>query len=109
MNELKKPERRVAVRWNSSQQAPCHFATLERIAARWAVVLNVSLQGIGLALPCELNAGQEIIVELPCKDLIEPKAVIAHVVHCKPQAPGTWAVGCTFTRPLLQKELDLLM
>jgi PilZ domain len=109
MNDPKKPERRVAVRWSSSQQAPCHFATLERITARWADVLNVSSHGIGLLLPCDLEPGRELIVELPCKDPSHPGAVIAHVVHAeRHSSPGHWAVGCTFARPLTQEELDIL-
>ena len=104
-----RPERRVAVRWDSSQQTPCHFATLERIAARWAGVLNVSLQGIGLSLPCDLAPGKELIVELPCRDPVHSQAIVAHVVHCKPLSSGNWAVGCTFARPLSREELDALL
>ena len=108
MSDAHLPERRVAVRWNSSQQAPCHFATLERIAARWASVLNVSLLGIGLEMPCHLEPGKELVVELPCKDAAKEKAVIAIVVHSNLHSAGTWAVGCTFQRPLSQDELDSL-
>jgi hypothetical protein len=109
MSEPQKSERRVAVRWDSSQQAPCHFATLERIAARWATVLNVSPQGIGLILPCELEPGKQLIVELPCKDIATPRAVSARVVRSRSHSPGNWDVGCTFDRPLSQGEFDSLL
>jgi hypothetical protein len=109
MNESRKPDRRAAVRWDSTQQAECHFATLERFAARWATVLNVSRVGVGLVLPCSFEAGRELIVKLPCKDLAGEKAVIAYVVHAKAHSPGNWAVGCTFAQPLTQDELDLLL
>lgn len=108
MNDVQRPDRRVAVRWSSSQQAPCHFATLERITARWAIVLNVSLQGIGLEMPCDLAPGKELLVELPCKDPAREKAVVSYVVHSRPHSAGTWAIGCTFEHPLSQDDLDLL-
>ena len=98
----------VSVRWQSTQQTSCHFATLEKISSRWALILNVSRQGIGLKLPCELAPGHEVLIELPSKVAGKQKVVAAFVVHSKPDG-GTWAVGCTFARPLAQEELDTLL
>jgi len=101
-------ERRIAVRWHSTQQTSCHFATLEKITSRWALILNVSRQGIGLKLPCALTAGHEVLIELPSKVAGNERVVAAFVVHSKP-VEGAWAVGCTFARPLEQEEMDTLL
>ena len=102
------PERRVTVRWNSTQQTSCHYATLEKIASRWAIVLNVSVQGIGLGLPFPMEVGQELFVELPCKEPATPKAVSAFVVHVQQKAKDSWSLGCVFSRPLTEDELGTL-
>jgi hypothetical protein len=102
-------ERRVAVRWSSSQQASCHFATLEKITCRWARVANVSLDGIGLILPCPLEAGQDVVIELPCKDPTNAKTVSAHVVHVQELDPGSWSLGCAFDKPLTTDDLNALV
>lgn len=102
------PERRVAVRFRSTQTTSCHFATLEKISSRWAVVANVSASGIGLNLPCPLDPGSEVLIEFPSKDLGQPRVVAAFVIHSRP-TDNAWAIGCTFARPLSQEELDLLL
>ena len=102
-------ERRVAVRWNSTQKASCHFATLEKIALRWAIVVNVSERGIGLEVSVPLEVGQELFIELPSKEPANPKAVAAAVVHVQQKAADSWSLGCTFARPLTSEELQALM
>ena len=109
MSQLQHPsERRVSVRWQSSQQASCHFATLAKITSRWAQVLTVSSKGICLSLPVPLDPGQEIFIELPCKDPAKPQAVTAFAVHAQPQ-DASWTIGCTFARDLTAEELQMLL
>lgn len=102
-------DRRVTVRWASSQQAPCHFATLDKIGSRWARVVNVSMQGIGLLMPCQLESGMELHIEMPSKDLAPNEALTAEVVHVRKAADGNWSIGCTFAKPLSEEQLQSLL
>jgi hypothetical protein len=102
-------ERRVAVRWTSQQQASCHFATIQKITSRWAKVTDVSEMGIGLVMPCALEPGQEVMIELPCKDPTQARAVNAHIKWVQVQEAGCWSLGCVFDQPLTKAELDTLL
>ena len=101
-------ERRVSVRWQSTQKTSCHFATLEKITSRWAVIINVSRHGIGLRLPFALEPGHEVLIEFPSKSAGSDKVAAAFVVHSNP-VDGEWAVGCTLHSQLEQEELDALL
>ena len=101
-------ERRVAVRTTSSQQAPCHFATLDARACRWAQVRDVSRTGISLCLNHEFMPGETLLIELPSKTL-QAGSVSARVVHVRAQTDGTWIVGCAFQQPLSDEEFQALV
>jgi hypothetical protein len=101
-------ERRVAVRVASSQEASCHFATLEKLACRWGKVHDVSRKGISVVLNEHVASGQFLIVELPSKTPAS-SAVPARVVYALAQKDGTWLLGCTFARPLREQEYEALL
>jgi hypothetical protein len=101
-------DRRVAVRVPSTQDAPCHFATLERIAFLWGRVRDVSRGGISLYLSREFPVGQQLIIELPSKSLADEGSVPVHVVHANALDDGGWLIGCAFDRLLQEKELEAL-
>jgi hypothetical protein len=101
-------ERRVAVRTASSQEASCHFATLEKLACRWGKVRDLSRKGISLLLQEPMETGQCLFVELPSKTPAS-SAISARVVYSLTQNDGTWLVGCSFDRPLGDQEYQALL
>jgi hypothetical protein len=101
-------ERRVAVRTASSQEAPCHFATLEKLECRWGKVRDLSKKGISLLLQEPMEMGQLLFVELPSKTPAA-SAISARVVYALDQSDGTWLVGCIFDRPLGDQEYQTLL
>jgi hypothetical protein len=102
------PERRVAIRIASSQEASCHFATLERLNCRWGKVHDLSKKGISLLLEDRMETGQFLFVELPSKTPAS-SAVSAQIVYALAQNEGNWLVGCYFTRPLSDQEYQALL
>jgi len=102
-------ERRVAVRVTSQQQAPCYFATLERITARWADIVDVSAAGIGLLFDVPLEPNTQIQIELPTKDPVDAQALPARVLRCEPSPGGKWVLGCAFAQALTVKQLETLV
>src|SRR5260370_11646477 len=101
-------ERRVAVGAASTQEASCHFATLEKRACRWAKVRDLSRKGISLLLAEFFEPGQHLIVELPSKTQAA-SAVPARVVHALDQQDGCWLLGCAFSRPLSDPHYQALL
>ena len=101
-------ERRVAVRVASSQEASCHFATLEKMACRWGKVRDLSKIGISLVLEEHFEPGQALIIELPSKTPVG-SAVSARVVYVLNQNNGSWLVGCSFAKPLGDQEYQALL
>lgn len=108
-NHQPPPDRRISVRWSSEQLTPCHFATLSQITCRWAKVLDVSRQGIGLLLPVALELGQELIVELPSRDPFKLMARVARVMRIDADETGQWFLGCRFVQPLTEDDLISLL
>ena len=101
-------ERRVTLRLPSTQETPCHFATLERLEYRWAKVRDLSPTGIGLVLDRALEPGMEVLLELPSKT--PPYLhVTARVVRQVAQNDGSWLAGCVFTKPLTEAEFQALL
>ena len=100
-------DRRVAVRCLSSQDAPCHFASIDRIECRWAHVRDISRTGISLSLEEPFEVGQQLAIELPSKTPAA-SSVAAKVSHIMREADG-WIIGCAFERPLTDAEFHTLV
>jgi hypothetical protein len=74
-----------------------------------AKVLNISANGIGLAVDPTLEAGALVNVELLDKNGRAQRTLLACVVHTTTRADGTCAVGCNFIRELTEEELQSLL
>lgn len=101
--------RRVSIRQYSTQETPCHFATLDSIEYRWARVHDVSSSGVALLVPHPFDVGQQVIIELPSKKPGDIHLLPIRVIHTHLQADGLWFVGSAFTRPLTELELQELL
>ncbi len=108
-NSIDQPttERRVTVRFDSTQETPCHYATTDQIECRWARVRDISTGGLGLIMDCSLETGKRLIVELPTRNLT-PQGISATVIYNIDNGNGTWVMGCAFVKPLAEQELSAL-
>ena len=74
-----------------------------------AEVLNISANGIGLAVQPTLQAGSLVNVDLLDKNGRMMRTMLACVVHTTQRAGGDYAVGCNFIRELSEDELQSLL
>jgi hypothetical protein len=74
-----------------------------------AEVLNISANGIGLAVQPTLQAGSLVNVDLLDKNGRMMRTILACVVHTTQRASGDYAVGCNFIRELTEEELQSLL
>jgi head-tail adaptor len=74
-----------------------------------AKVLNISANGIGLAVNPALNAGALLNVDLLDRAGQTVSTILACVVHTTQCADGDFAVGCNFIRELREDELQSLL
>lgn len=102
-------DRRVAVRHDSSQATPCHYALSDRVHCRWAKVHDISRAGIALEMDVSFQPGTRLIVELPGPTYQAIRPVAAQVIRVQQQADGKWLVGCAFAQELNDAELHLLL
>ena len=77
--------------------------------AQPAEVLNISANGIGLAVQPTLQAGSLVNVDLLDKNGRMVRTILACVVHTTQRASGDYAVGCNFIRELSEDELQSLL
>jgi hypothetical protein len=100
---------RVAERLSVNSAISCDFASpvLEDFPA--PRIKNVSTDGIGLISNERLDVGLMVVINLvdPTKKL--SKTVRVRIVHCTPQAGGTFLVGGTFVTPLTYEEFRNLV
>ena len=73
---------------------------------RLAEVRDLSVGGIGLLVNRCLDAGTVLTVELDTANGNPSQVHQARVVHAKPQADGTWFLGCIFVNKLRAADLQ---
>jgi hypothetical protein len=94
---------------------PCRFQTsFQKVSdksgpAHPAEVLNISANGIGLAIQPSLQAGTLLNVNLSDQNGKPIRTLLACVVHTTARAGGDHAVGCNFIRELSDDELRSLL
>jgi hypothetical protein len=98
-------ERRIWVRHPSSAQTVVQQTGNgmdPRLSAR---VRNVSRGGINLVIGQPLKAGDMLSIDLPGGTPESASAVLACVVHVRPEGKEEWALGCTFSEELSDDDL----
>lgn len=74
-----------------------------------AQILNISPNGIGLAVNPSLAAGTLLNVDLLDKTGRTVRTILACVVHATLRQGGDYAVGCNFIRELSEEELHSML
>jgi hypothetical protein len=102
-------ERRILTRHPCHREAWLHPVSLVKVSAHHAIVLDLSLGGIGLAVERSVANGAFFAIELP--DLLAgvTRTYKARVVHSTPQGHAYWRIGCAFVSDLTADELEALV
>ncbi len=101
-------ERRAAVRYQSTKKVS-FFAQPKTEDMLWARVRNISTGGIGLILSRTMRPDTLLTIELKSTPESAPLTLSAAVMHCTPDACGTYLVGCQFDTPLSKEQLQAFL
>jgi len=74
-----------------------------------AWVRDLSIKGAGLQLSKPLKPGLFLIIQLKSTNRERSFELPARVAHATPLPAGDFLIGCEFTNPLSQEELDELL
>jgi hypothetical protein len=99
-------DRRVWVRFPADLETTYHPAGQEGRPGFAALVRNISVGGLSLAVDRPFEPGALLTVELPGPAGQATYAALACVVHCGPEKDGRWVLGCTFSRELSDDDLE---
>jgi hypothetical protein len=102
-------ERRVAVRFRCSATTPCPFTILDQPGNQTARVRDVSIVGVGLLVRRRVMPGTPVTLMPERPGGGTPLALQARVVHATQRDGADWLVGCVFTRPLTDEELEAML
>ena len=96
-------ERRESPRYHLLQR--CLVRPLDAAAVeRWrGIAYNISINGIGITLPCPLEVG--MVLEIEAWDLPRARLLQARLVHARP-VDFLWTCGCQLLNPLSEEELQ---
>lgn len=97
-------ERRAWIRFPSDQTMTA--STTDTGVTGWlGRVRDISLGGIALMLRRRFERGTSLILEL-ATNAGELRRLSVQVVHATWEMDGRWVIGCTFTSPLSEEELQ---
>ena len=99
-------DRRVWVRFQADLTTTCRPAGDAAAARLSAVVRDISVGGLSLAVDRSFVPGDLLTIELPGPQGQGNYAALACVVHVRQEADGRWLVGCTFSRELSDEDLE---
>lgn len=102
-------DQRTWVRYSCGLKANCRKVGDSLDISHPAEVLNISANGIGLAVSPSLHSGALLNVDLLDKEGRMVRTILACVVHTTQRAGGDYAVGCNFIRELSDEELRSLL
>lgn len=102
-------DRRVAVRHDSAQATPCHFALSDEVQCRWAKVRDISRSGVALEMDMLFNPGTRLIIELPARTYQQIRPVPARVIRVQELENGFWLIGCAFDWELSSSDEQALL
>jgi hypothetical protein len=101
------PERRTSLRQLLRKHSLVQFQVKPCFTPEWAVLHDVSPQGVGLLVGAPLPPGTTLYVQLhPWHQEGIPINRVVGVVHAAPDGTLGWRVGCAFAPRL--DDVDLL-
>ena len=96
-------ERRTAVRFRCCRKCNVRPAGANGVGTWPGIIYNISASGIGVVLPCPLQAGTELVIDLfggKCDHRVRAR-VVRSVLHS-----FAFFHGCEFAEPLSDQEVQ---
>jgi hypothetical protein len=87
---------------------PRRLSTIDGQAIPEAWIIDLSAGGIGLLVDAPQAVGSQLRVELEACPQAAPVRAVATVMHCQP-TDGEYRLGCRFTTPLTESDLQVLL
>ena len=106
--ESRARERRAWVRYPSHAKSPLHVLECDTELGWWARVEDVSQGGMAILLPRRVSPGTVLVIDRPALDGHPARALSMRVVRALANEGGRWNIGCQFSQPLTDEELDAL-
>ena len=102
-------ERRAWVRYPCDLDSACQPLAGAR-GLQWpGKVRNLSAGGIAVRLARRFEAGTVLAIDVQGRDEGVLHTVLARVIHVMLQDDGSWLLGCAFTNPLSEDDLQALL
>lgn len=102
-------ERRAWVRYPCDLDSACQPLAGSR-GLQWpGKVRNVSVGGIAVGLARRFEAGTVLAIDVQGREEGVLRTVLARVIHVMLQNDGSWLLGCSFTSPLSDDDLQALL
>ena len=98
-------ERRQAPRYPASRVSSCNIIRLPETEPMPAILKDISVGGIGLICPGDVEKGTFLAVTL-INSKSDSKTLRALVVHSSMITRESWMVGCVLSQKLTPEELD---
>src|SRR5262245_50969098 len=102
-------ERRASVRWRSIPPGETWITFDGPVETLDALMLDLSISGIGLVLPRRPGLGTFLVIGLTSCRRPLTLQLVARVVRAMPRSDGSWIVGCAFDTLLSPDELEALL
>jgi hypothetical protein len=100
-------DRRGGVRVSETLKVACTRDSVGTLGHWEAEIKNLSPEGMGLVLPCEVEVGTRLRVFLPAQnEADEPCATLVQVVRNERRADGTWFMGCELCKAGSRKSVS---
>ncbi len=100
--------RRATVRYRRTSQQPGRAFIANSSRAVDALVIDISLGGIGLILESHVEPDTLVRVELGGENNEMMVELLANITHVASMDKGRWRCGCEWVRKLSAEELQVL-
>jgi PilZ domain len=105
-----KTDRRAEARHPSERDMNCQTAVSLSKSDRGTTwlgrVLDVSVTGIGFSTSRRFLSGTVLVIDVSDEAGQISRRLLARVVHARPKSKMRWIIGCEFTCPLSEQELQ---
>jgi|SRR5208282_5226295 len=102
-------ERRAAVRYACDLDSSCRRITTGEKDFWGAKILNISAMGIGLLIGRRFELGTLLGIELQGARDNSLHQVMVRVANVRSEGARQWILGCAFTTPLTDEEVEALL